>query len=54
MAEWNLWRRGTLNRAFAIGAVFLAGSEVGAIARQYSLAWKQIAIAITRTWGYAG
>jgi len=54
MAGWDLWRRGTLNRAFAIGAVLLAGSEVGAIALQYSPAWKQIAIAITRTWGYAG
>jgi hypothetical protein len=54
MAGWDLWRRGTLNRAFAIGAVLLAGSEVGAIALQYSPVWKQIAIAITRTWGYAG
>ena len=54
MAGWDLWRRGTLNRAFAIGAVLLAGSEVGAVALQYSPAWKQIAIAITRAWGYAG
>jgi hypothetical protein len=54
MAGWDLWRRGTLNRAFATGAVLLAGSEVGAIALQYSPAWKHIAIAITRTWGYAG
>lgn len=54
MAGWDLWRRGTLNRTFAIGAVALAGSEVGAIALQYSPAWKATAVAITRAWGYAG
>lgn len=54
MAGWDWWRRGTLNRPFAIGAVLLVASEVGAVALQYSLAWKQIATAITRAWGYAG
>lgn len=54
MAGWDLWRRGTLNRPFAIGAVVLVAGEVWAVALQYSPAWKQIAIAITRAWGYAG
>lgn len=54
MAGWDLWRRGTLNRAFAIGAASLAASEVVAIALMYSQTWNQIAIAITRAWGYTG
>jgi hypothetical protein len=44
----------TPNRAFAIGAILLAASEIGAVALQYSAAWTRIAIAITRAWGYAG
>jgi hypothetical protein len=54
MAGWDLWRRGALNRAFAIGASLLIASEVWAVALEYSPAWKGIAIAITRAWGYAG
>jgi hypothetical protein len=54
MAGWDLWRRGTLNRSFAIGAVVLVAGEVGATALYFSPAWKQVAIAITRAWGYAG
>ncbi len=54
MAGWDLWRRGTLNRPFAIGAAVLVASEVWANALYFSPAWKQAAIAITRAWGYAG
>ncbi|MGA7540084.1 MAG: hypothetical protein WBW93_15115 [Steroidobacteraceae bacterium] len=54
MAGWDLWRRGTLNRPFAIGATLLVASEVGAIALYFTPGWKPIAIAITRAWGYAG
>jgi hypothetical protein len=54
MAGWDLWRRGTLNRPFAIGAALLVASEVGAIALFFSPAWKQLAIGIVRAWGYAG
>lgn len=54
MAGWDLWRRGTLNRSFAIGAALLVAGEIGAVALEYSPAWNQIAIAIIRAWGYAG
>ncbi len=54
MAGWDLWRRGTLNRSFAIGAGLLVAGEVGAIALYFSPAWKAMAIAITRAWGYSG
>jgi hypothetical protein len=35
-------------------AAALAASEVGAIALMYSQTWNQIAIIITRAWGYTG
>lgn len=54
MAGWDLWRRGTFNRPFAIGAALLIAGEIGAVALEYSPAWNQIAIAITRAWGYTG
>jgi hypothetical protein len=49
-----MWRQGSLNRAFAIGAAALAESEVAAITLMYSQTWNQSAIAITRAWGYTG
>jgi hypothetical protein len=54
MTGWDLWRRRTLNPAFAIGATLLLGSELFAMAIYYDATWKQIAISIIKAWGYGG
>lgn len=54
MAGWDLWKRGTLNRPFAIGSVLLIASEFSGIALIFNPSWNQIAIEIIRAWGYAG
>ena len=54
MTGWDLWRRGTLNRAFAVGASLLLASELFVIAIYNDETWKQIAVRIIRAWGYGG
>ena len=54
MAGWDLLRHGALNRAFAIGAMFLLASEVFVIVLYTDPVWERIAIKIVQFWGYGG
>jgi hypothetical protein len=54
MAGWDLYKRGTLNRAFAIGAVLLIACDLGANTLYFSPAWKAAIVTGLDALGYAG
>jgi hypothetical protein len=54
MTAWDLWRRRSLNTAFAVGAALLLASEFAAVILYLDPMWKQVATALVRAWGYAG